>query len=102
MRAATFFLELHVAVFLLVWAGPRVTVALAEGAEGATGEQHHSLLLPVVEEVVERPETPVLAEGVGGQVGVVAVDVAVGQADLLIQRDPEFVVSLGVLIGRRY
>ena len=61
---------------LVVRAGQaRVPVAdgaLAEGAEGAAGEEDHALLLAVVEEVVERPQAAVLAERVRGEVGVVA------------------------------
>ena len=58
---------------------------LAEGRERSAGEQDNPFELLVEEEIVEAPQRPVLPEGVRSKVGVVRVDVAVNQVDLLIQ-----------------
>ena len=72
-------------------------VILTEGAEGAAGEEYHALQLLVEEEVIEVPDGSVLPEGVQGHVGVVGVDVAVEEDNLLVQSHPELVVNLAVL-----
>ena len=72
-------------------------VILTEGAEGTAGEEYHALQLLVEEEVIEVPDGSVLPEGVQGHVGVVRVDVAVQEDDLLVQSHPELVVNLSVL-----
>ncbi len=91
-------LELHVVLLLFLL----LAVPLAEGTEGSAGEQDDALLLAVVEEVVEGPETAVLTKRIGRQVRVVTVDVAFGQVDLIVQRSPQVVMHLGVAIGGRH
>lgn len=63
-------------------------------------EENDALQLLVVEEVVERPEAARLAERVRVQVRIVAVDVAVLQRDLVLDRRPEGVADLAVLFAR--
>ena len=75
----------------------RSVVILTEGAEGTAREEHHALQLLVEEEVVEVPDGSVLPEGVQGHVGVVGVDVAVEEDNLLVQSHPELVMNLAVL-----
>jgi hypothetical protein len=56
---------------------------LTERGEGPAGEEDNPLHLLVVEEIVEAPQRAVLSKGVGSEVRVVGVDVAIRQVYLL-------------------
>lgn len=88
------FLGGEIVVHLLILAVTGLVVRLAEGRERSAGEQDNPFELLVEEEIVEAPQRPVLPEGVRSKVGVVRVDVAVNQVDLLVECDPELVVDV--------
>lgn len=69
-------------------------VFLAKWRQGSACQENDSFQLFVEEEVIETPERSIFPKRIRGEVGVVRVDVAVDEIDLLVEGDPEFVVDL--------
>lgn len=67
--------------------------------DGPTGEEDDAFQLLVVEEVVERPQAARLPERIRVQVRIVAVDVAVVERDLVLDRGPQGRADLVVLLA---
>lgn len=62
----------------------------------ATVEKDDSLQFLVVEEVVEAPQRSGLSEWIRVQVRIVAVNVAIGELDLIVNGSPQSVLQLSV------
>lgn len=67
--------------------------------DGAAREEHDTLALLVVEEVVERPQAARLAVRIRIEIRIVAVDVTVVQLDLFVDRGPKGLAQDLVLIA---
>lgn len=67
--------------------------------DGPAGKEDDALQLLVVEEIVERPQTAGLPEWVRVQIRIVAVDVAVVEGNLVLDRGPEGRANLVVLLA---
>lgn len=80
----------------------RETFADIHSLDGPAREEDDALALLVVEEIVERPQAARLAERIRVQVRIVAVDVAVVQVDLLVQRRPQGAAQRLVLVARNH
>lgn len=67
--------------------------------DGPAGEENDALQFLVVEEIVERPQTARLSEWIRVQIRIVAVDVAVVEGNLILDRGPEGRADLMVLLA---
>lgn len=68
---------------------------------GSASEENDALEPLVVKKIIEAPETADFAEGVRRQVGVVWVNVAIFEGDLVVDRDPQRRPQAAVLIAGR-
>lgn len=67
--------------------------------DGPAGEEDDALQFLVVEEIVERPQTARLSEWIRVQIWIVAVDIAVVEGNLILDRGPECRADLVVLLA---
>lgn len=67
--------------------------------DGPTGEENDALQFLVVEEIVEGPQTARLTEWIRVQIRIVAVDVAIIERNLILDRGPEGRANLVVLFA---